>query len=141
MDSFRAMTRRTAAVVMMFAMAGCATDETPSPQAAGDDRAGSGRADGALHRAIAEATGNPYLVDLSDRIRHAVSLGFRAEPYSPTIRSHAVIEHAELADAVIRGDSALASEVAARHFSITEERLRALLARSGEAGAGAPDSR
>lgn len=33
---------------------------------AGTDREASGRADGALHRAIAEAAGNPYLVDLHD---------------------------------------------------------------------------
>jgi DNA-binding FadR family transcriptional regulator len=46
-------------------------------RSAGGDRAASGRADGQLHRTVAEATENPYLVDLSDRIRHAVSLGGR----------------------------------------------------------------
>jgi GntR family transcriptional regulator, transcriptional repressor for pyruvate dehydrogenase complex len=101
-------------------------------RAAGDDRAASGRADGELHRTIAEATGNPYLVDLSDRIRHAVSLGFRAEPYSSAIREQAIVEHAALADAVIEGDPDRAADIAAHHFAITEKRLRALLARSSE---------
>lgn len=97
---------------------------------AGDDREASSRADGALHRAIAEATGNPYLVDLSDRIRHAVSLGFRAEPYSPAIRKRAIVEHAQLAAAVLAGDVARAGTLGSRHFAITEQRLRALYANS-----------
>lgn len=100
-------------------------------QSAGDDREASSRADGALHRAIAEATGNPYLIDLSDRIRHAVSLGFRAEPYSPAIREQALVEHARLAEAVLAGEADRAAALAAHHFAITEERLRALYARSG----------
>jgi len=103
-------------------------------RSAGSDRAASGQADGALHRAVAEATDNPYLVDLSDRIRHAVSLGFRAEPYSQAIREQAIVEHGDLADAVIAGDPDRAGELAARHFAITEERLRALLARSTDRG-------
>jgi DNA-binding FadR family transcriptional regulator len=111
-------------------------DALESYRSAGGDRAASGRADGTLHRAIAEATDNPYLVDLSDRIRHAVSLGFRAEPYSLAIRAQAVIEHGELAQAVIDGDTARAGDVASRHFAITEERLRALLARSSEPSDG-----
>jgi DNA-binding FadR family transcriptional regulator len=101
-------------------------------RSAGGDRAASGRADGQLHRTVAEATENPYLVDLSDRIRHAVSLGFRAEPYSLAIREQAIVEHTALAEAVIDGDPARAGEIAARHFAITEERLRALLARSSD---------
>lgn len=105
-------------------------------QSANDDREASGRADVALHRAIAEATGNPYLVDLSDRIRHAVSLGFQAEAFSQAIRSQALVEHAELAEAVIQGHSEEAAELAARHFAITEERLRALYARSSPTPAG-----
>ena len=85
-----------------------------------------------MHRCIAEATQNPYLVDLSDRVRHAVSLGFQAEPYSQAIREQAIIEHSALAEAVIDGDPERAGEIAARHFGITEERLRALLARASD---------
>lgn len=110
-------------------------------RSAGNDRAASGRADGELHRAIAEATGNPYLVDLSDRIRQAVSLGFRAEPYSLAIREQAIVEHSALADAVIAGDPDRAADIAAHHFSITEKRLRALLARASERDEPAGDDR
>lgn len=99
------------------------------------DRAASSDADGRLHAAIAEATRNPYLVTLSDRIRQAVSLGFRAEPYTPAIRQRAIREHGELARAVIDGRAARAAEVARIHFSITEEVLRDLFRHAQ----GAPD--
>lgn len=110
-------------------------------RSAGDDRAASGRADGELHRTIAEATGNPYFVDLSDRIRQAVSLGFRAEPYSLAIRERAIVEHSDLADAVIEGDPDRAADIAAHHFAITEKRLRALLARTSERSEPAGETR
>ncbi len=120
----------TAALRCEAAAADRVTEALTAYREAGDDREASSRADGALHRAIAEATGNPYLVDLSDRIRRAVSLGFQAEPYSPAIRRQAIVEHTELADAVLDGDAALAGSLASGHFAITEERLRALYARS-----------
>jgi len=50
--------------------------------AAGDDREASRAADQAVHVAIANATGNPYLASLSGQIRREISLGFGAEPYS-----------------------------------------------------------
>jgi GntR family transcriptional regulator, transcriptional repressor for pyruvate dehydrogenase complex len=104
---------------------------------AGDDREASGRADGALHRAVAEATGNPYLVDLHERIRHAVSLGFGREPFSLAIRQRAIGEHAALAEAILAGDADTAAAVAAQHYGITEERLRDLYERT-RASAPAP---
>lgn len=94
------------------------------------DRAASSEADGRFHAAIAEATGNPYLVTLSDRIRQAVSLGFRAEPYTLAIRERAIREHGELASAVLVGRAAVAARVALAHFSITEEVLRSLFRRA-----------
>ncbi len=108
-------------------------------QSAGSDRHASGQADGALHRAIVAAAGNPYLIDLSDRIREAVSLGFRAEPYSAAIRERALVEHAELAEAIITGDPDRAATLATRHFAITEDRLRELYARSNASGPGERD--
>lgn len=105
-------------------------DALDAYRAAGDDRGASSRADGELHRAVAAAAHNPYLVDLSDRIRQGVSLGFRAEPSSPAIRERAIVEHGELADAVIAGDSARAATIAGRHFSTTEDRLRTLYERA-----------
>ena len=101
---------------------------------AGVDRERSSRADGDLHRAIAEATHNPYLVDTSDRIRQSVSLGFRAEPSSPAIRERAIVEHGELAEAVIAGSVDRAVAVAGHHFALTEDRLRALYERTRPAG-------
>ena len=77
-----------------------------------------------------QATGNPYLVDLSDRIRQAVSLGFRAEPYTPAIRERAIGEHTLIAEAVIAGRADAASDIARRHFALTEDRLRELYQRA-----------
>jgi len=99
-------------------------------RAAGSDREASSTADEALHHAIAEAAHNPYLVDLSERIRRGVSLGFRAEPYSLSIRERAISEHGDLAAAVIAGATDRAAAIAARHFTITEQRLRELYDRT-----------
>src|SRR4051794_16754303 len=57
-------------------------------------------ADHALHQAIARATHNRRLVDLSARIRREVGLGFDAEPYSPEMRQRALRQHPMLARAV-----------------------------------------
>lgn len=97
---------------------------------AGTDREASSRADGAFHASVAQATSNPYLVDLGDRIRQAVSLGFRAEPYTPAIRERAIGEHTELAAAVIDGRPEDAARIARRHFALTEDRLRELYRRA-----------
>ena len=59
-----------------------------------------------------------------------MSLGFRAEPYSLSIRERAIVEHGDLAGAVLAGDADRAASVAAHHFGITEERLRALYERT-----------
>ena len=96
---------------------------------AGDDRDSSHLADLALHRAIAAATQNPHLRDLSLSIRHDISFGFEAEPYSPDVRRRALHQHPELAQAVIDGNPELAARLAAEHFSLTESMLRELHAR------------
>jgi GntR family transcriptional repressor for pyruvate dehydrogenase complex len=90
------------------------------------DRDSSRVADLEVHQAIAAATRNPELADLSLRIRHTVSLGFEAEPYDPQLRTVAIRQHADLAEAVITGDGERAAELAAEHFKLTEERIRAL---------------
>jgi GntR family transcriptional regulator, transcriptional repressor for pyruvate dehydrogenase complex len=83
-------------------------------------------ADMEIHQAIAAAAKNVELADLSLRIRHTVSLGFEAEPYDPELRALAIEQHARLADAVISGQDELAARLAAEHFKLTENRLRAL---------------
>ena len=86
-------------------------------------------ADHALHQAIARATHNPRLVDLSARIRREVGLGFDAEPYRPDMRRRALRQHPALAEAVITGDPARAARLAASHFSLTDDILGELRAR------------
>jgi GntR family transcriptional regulator, transcriptional repressor for pyruvate dehydrogenase complex len=96
---------------------------------AGADRESSRMADLALHRAIADATHNPHLTNLSLSIRHDISFGFEAEPYSPEVRGRALQQHPVLAQAVIDGDPDQAATLAAEHFSLTEAMLRELHAR------------
>ncbi len=96
---------------------------------AGEDRDSSRMADLALHRAIADATHNPHLTNLSLSIRHDISFGFEAEPYSPEVRGRALHQHPALAAAVIDGYPDRAASLAAEHFSLTESMLRELHAR------------
>jgi GntR family transcriptional regulator, transcriptional repressor for pyruvate dehydrogenase complex len=93
------------------------------------DRDASRLADHAVHQAIARATHNVRLVELSTQIRREVSLGFDAEPYTPEVRHRALRQHPALAEAVIAGDSAAAAQLAAEHFSLTENMLSELHAR------------
>jgi DNA-binding FadR family transcriptional regulator len=95
--------------------------------AAGDDREASRAADQAVHAAIANATGNPYLASLSGQIRREISLGFGAEPYSREIRARAVKDHTALAAAVIDGRATAAARIAERHFQLTGAVLRDLV--------------
>ena len=93
------------------------------------DRYASSLADHALHEAIAQATHNTRLVELSAQARRDVSLGFDAEPYTPRVRHRALHQHPQLAEAVVAGDADAAARIAAEHFSLTEEMLRELHAR------------
>jgi GntR family transcriptional repressor for pyruvate dehydrogenase complex len=96
---------------------------------ADSDRESSRIADLEVHTAVAAATHNSRLLDLSLRLRHEVTLGLEAEPFDPEVREIAITHHAELADAVLRSDAENAAALAARHFSLTEYRLRQLHAR------------
>ncbi|MEJ7706908.1 MAG: FadR/GntR family transcriptional regulator [Nocardioidaceae bacterium] len=99
-------------------------------QSAGEDREASRAADEKLHRAIAEATHNPYLVALSAQLRTQVSFGLGAEPYSFAVRRQALRQHDALAQAVLTGRAARAGTLAAEHFSLTESALRDLVKRA-----------
>lgn len=98
-------------------------------EAADSDRESSRVADLELHQTIAAATQNSQLVDLSLKIRRDVSLGFEAEPYNPDVRARAIPQHAALAQAILDRDIELAPRLAAEHFALTAETLRALHAR------------
>lgn len=93
---------------------------------AGTDREASRAADEALHAAVAHATQNPYLENLSAMIRSEISLGFGAEPYSMQIRERAIEHHATLAHAVIGGNASAAAATARSHFALTETVVREL---------------
>jgi GntR family transcriptional regulator, transcriptional repressor for pyruvate dehydrogenase complex len=97
-------------------------------RSAGDSREASRAADEALHRAIAAATQNRYLLELSVELRIKVSLGFQAEPYTPALRERALEQHPALVDAVVAGDADLAGRLAAEHFGLTEEMYRLVFA-------------
>jgi DNA-binding FadR family transcriptional regulator len=105
------------------------------------DRDASRLADQALHRAIAQATHNARLAELSARIRREVSFGFDAEPYTPEVRRRAMHQHPELAEAIIAGDPEAAARLAARHFSLTEDMLKELHARIWVRAGGNTDVR
>ncbi len=101
-------------------------------QAAGDHREASRAADEKLHRVIAQATHNPYLVVLSEQLRTEVSFGLGAEPYSASVRRQALRQHDSLAQAVLTGRATRAGTLAAEHFSLTESALRDLVKRAEE---------
>jgi GntR family transcriptional regulator, transcriptional repressor for pyruvate dehydrogenase complex len=107
-------------------------------QRADDDREASRAADEKLHRAIAEATHNPYLVNLSTQLRSQVSFGLGAEPYTTAVRGRALRQHDALAEAVIAGRAARAGTLAAEHFSLTESALRDLVDRADGATPATP---
>ena len=92
-------------------------------------RADARIADHALHQAIARATHNERLADLSARIRREVGLGFDAEPYTPQMRQRALRQHPALANAVIGGNPSRAASYATTHFSLTEGALAEVRAR------------
>jgi DNA-binding FadR family transcriptional regulator len=102
---------------------------------AGSDREASRAADGAVHAAVARATGNPYLMAMSREIRAQVSLGFGAEPYSPAIRARAIEQHGELARAIAEQRADEAAAIAREHFLLTESALRELRSKVEEATA------
>lgn len=94
------------------------------------DREVSRAADEALHLAVARATHNSYLVSVSRQVRTEVSLGFSSEPYSTAIRERAIHDHGELVEAVAGGDAARASQIARRHFMLTDRALRDVVRRA-----------
>ena len=96
---------------------------------AGSDREASRVADRELHAAIARATKNPLLGNLSRQLRAQISLGFEAEPYSAAIRQTAIEQHDELVRAVVKRRPEDAARLAAVHFSLTEDAIRKLLGR------------
>lgn len=94
------------------------------------DHDASRLADAGLHLAIARATHNPILVEISVDLRTKISLNLGAEPYTDEVRRIAIGQHKELVAAVAEGRAEDASEVAARHFLLSENLFRDLVARA-----------
>lgn len=82
-----------------------------------------------FHTAVAQAANNPYLVGLRDDLSAAVGVNFGLEPYvdDPSVTRRAVREHQELTDAILAHDGQRASEVARRHFAMSEKAVRKVL--------------
>jgi GntR family transcriptional repressor for pyruvate dehydrogenase complex len=85
-----------------------------------------------FHIAVAGAARNPYLVKLRDDLAAVVGVNFGLEPYvdDAAVTRRAVRQHCELAEAILSRDSQRASEVARRHFTISEKTVRAVRERA-----------
>lgn len=94
------------------------------------DRDASRRADSALHHAVAQATHNPLLVDLSVDLRTRITLNLGAEPYTDEVRQIAIGQHRDLVAAIEEGRADDAATIAANHFTLSERLIRELVARA-----------
>lgn len=100
------------------------------------DHDASRQADAELHLSIARATQNPVLVELSVDLRTKISLNLGAEPYTDEVRQIAIGQHHELVAAVVGGNREEAADIAARHFSLSENLFRELIERAEHDGQG-----
>ena len=129
----------------------CTPDDTATIEAAlqsylaAADHDASRQADYALHHAIASATRNPILIELSVDLRARIGLNLGAEPFTDEVRVKAMEQHRQLVTAVTTGRAAEAAHLAAEHFTLSEGLIRRLVrrakaqeaARADTAGSGA----
>lgn len=94
------------------------------------DRDASRRADSRLHLAIAEATHNHFLVAISIDLRTKITLNLGAEPYTDEVRRLAILQHQLLVAAIAENRAVDAGDVAAQHFLLSENLIRALAERA-----------
>jgi GntR family transcriptional repressor for pyruvate dehydrogenase complex len=106
---------------------------------AAPDHDASRSADSSLHLAIAQATQNAMLVEISVSFRTRVSLNLGAEPYTDEVRQTAITQHQELVSAVINGRADEAADIAARHFTLSENLIRSLVNRAKEESSAASE--
>jgi DNA-binding FadR family transcriptional regulator len=87
-----------------------------------------------LHSAIAEATGNPYLLQMRDRIAAAVGLSLGSDPYvdDPAVTRRAVRQHKALSTAIAGRDATRANAIARRHFLINVDAVESLRSRTAK---------
>ncbi len=108
-----------------------AIDAALAAYLAAPDHDASRRADAALHRAIATATQNPILLDISMDLRTRISLNLGAEPYTNAVRKIAITQHRDLVTAVTDRRADDAAAIAAVHFTLSEKLMRDLVKRAG----------
>jgi GntR family transcriptional repressor for pyruvate dehydrogenase complex len=85
--------------------------------------------DATLHATVLSATGNALLAQLSRDLLARATVGVPREPYRRDVFARAVQEHTDLVSAVIDGDVERAGIIARRHFGMSAEALREILAR------------
>lgn len=114
--------RRTAADVraLKAAMASFAAAREPTEEHVRD---------GALHETVLTATGNGLLAELSRSLLARATVGVPREPYRVEVFARATHEHGELVAAIVAGDVERAGTTARRHFAMSAEALREILAR------------
>lgn len=84
------------------------------------------RLDGQFHREIAEASGNPLLLYMWDSIApHFQEYSQKVIDF-PGRRDRAHEDHSRIAEAIIAGDGALASELACEHVRTVQDELSKL---------------
>ena len=94
------------------------------------DHDASRQADYALHHAIASATRNPILVEMSIDLRARIGLNLGAEPYTRRSGSKRSSSTNELVVAVTTGRADEAADLAADHFTLSEGLIRRLVQRA-----------
>lgn len=94
------------------------------------DHDSSRKADYDLHHAIAAATKNPILKEVSVELRARISLNLGAEPYTDDVRRKAIEQHRQLVTAVTGGRPEEAAGIAAEHFTLSEGLIRGLVQRA-----------
>jgi DNA-binding FadR family transcriptional regulator len=96
------------------------------------DHDASRRADTSLHLAIAEATHNPILKQLSVDLRAKITFNLGAEPYTDEVRRIAIDQHRDLVAAIAERREHDAADVAAHHFVLSENLMRELVSRAAD---------
>ncbi|SLN61191.1 FadR/GntR family transcriptional regulator [Roseisalinus antarcticus] len=96
------------------------------------DHDASRSADSSLHLAIARATQNHILVEMSVDLRTRISLNLGAEPYTDEVRRRAIEQHKDLVSAVAEGRAEDAANIAAVHFTLSEMLIRDLVERAAK---------
>lgn len=88
-------------------------------------------ADARLHLAVATLAGSPLLVEAVTATQSRLSELLSAIPVLRANIAHSDVQHADLVDAVLRGDAERARAVAEEHCDATSALLRGLVGRAG----------